>query len=230
MMKKAKQPHLKKNSIKGADLNSDQSPDQSRTRLLQVAQALFAKKGFDGVSVREIAKASNLNLSLVSYYFGGKEGLYRAVISQYFEQGLLVFEQLKPLFEKAGTDKASYINFWRSFLKQVIIGKIENVQIEEILLIEFLKGLPYSYEIHKKVFPVLVKNLDDLIQTGQNKKWIRNDLDSYLFLANLFSGIDTVIVTSRTRSPFKAKATKYTKNIDLWVDQLIKIYFEGVRL
>ena len=55
-----------------------------RANLIAVATPLFAAKGLHGVSVRELATASGVNLSMISYYFGGKEGLYAAVLTEQF--------------------------------------------------------------------------------------------------------------------------------------------------
>jgi TetR/AcrR family transcriptional regulator len=55
-----------------------------RENLIATAVPLFAAKGLNGVSVREIASAAGVNLSMISYYFGGKEGLYAAVLTEQF--------------------------------------------------------------------------------------------------------------------------------------------------
>jgi TetR/AcrR family transcriptional regulator len=55
-----------------------------RANLIAAALPLFAAKGFNGVSVREVAAASGANLSMISYYFGSKEGLYAAVLTEQF--------------------------------------------------------------------------------------------------------------------------------------------------
>ena len=47
----------------------------SRERLLDEAEALFAKKGFHAVTIREITQAAHCNLAAVNYYFGNKENL-----------------------------------------------------------------------------------------------------------------------------------------------------------
>jgi len=52
----------------------------SKTRLLEVALKLFATKGLDGVSTREIAQKAQVNISAITYYFGGKAELYTAVL------------------------------------------------------------------------------------------------------------------------------------------------------
>lgn len=53
--------------------------EQSRERLLRAALNLFALNGFSKTSTRDIAKAANSNIAAISYYFGDKAGLYRAV-------------------------------------------------------------------------------------------------------------------------------------------------------
>jgi len=55
-----------------------------RATLIAVATPLFAERGFHGVSVRELAKSAGMNLSMISYYFGGKEALYAAVLTEQF--------------------------------------------------------------------------------------------------------------------------------------------------
>ena len=57
----------------------------SRARILAVATPLFAKHGLNGVGIRELASAAGVNLSMISYYFGGKEGLYSEVLKEQFE-------------------------------------------------------------------------------------------------------------------------------------------------
>ena len=52
---------------------------EARGRLLDAALQLFADQGFSKTSTREIALAAQVNVASISYYFGDKAGLYRAV-------------------------------------------------------------------------------------------------------------------------------------------------------
>ena len=60
--------------------------DNSKTRILEAATILFAQKGFDGTSIREICKKANVNLCMISYYWGGKQELYQRIIDDLIEK------------------------------------------------------------------------------------------------------------------------------------------------
>ena len=51
-----------------------------RSQILSAAEELFADKGFDGTSVRDIAHKAGVNLAMISYYFGSKEKLFEALV------------------------------------------------------------------------------------------------------------------------------------------------------
>ncbi|HHQ47263.1 MAG TPA: TetR/AcrR family transcriptional regulator [Acidobacteria bacterium] len=55
------------------------APD-TRQRLLDAASELFARSGFRGASVRDICDAARANPGAISYHFGSKRQLYRAVL------------------------------------------------------------------------------------------------------------------------------------------------------
>lgn len=54
-------------------------PDHPRSRLLLAALRLFAQQGYAKTSIRDLAEAASVNVAAVSYYFGDKAALYRAV-------------------------------------------------------------------------------------------------------------------------------------------------------
>lgn len=54
--------------------------NDKQNEILQVAEKLFSEHGFDGTSVRDIAKEANINIAMISYYFGSKEKLLETLI------------------------------------------------------------------------------------------------------------------------------------------------------
>lgn len=55
---------------------------QRREQLIQVGRALFAAKGFEAVSVEEIAASAKVSKPIVYEHFGGKEGLYAVIVDR----------------------------------------------------------------------------------------------------------------------------------------------------
>lgn len=56
--------------------------EDARARLLQAGLRLFAQQGYSKTSTRELAEAASVNVASISYYFGDKAGLYRAVFQE----------------------------------------------------------------------------------------------------------------------------------------------------
>jgi|SRR5579871_1498849 len=65
---------------------ANQRGEETRGRILEAALELFAASGFEGASTRTIAERAGVNLPAIQYYFGSKEGLYRAVIEQFGQE------------------------------------------------------------------------------------------------------------------------------------------------
>ncbi len=73
--------------------------DRSRAKLLAAALDEFSAKGFAGARVSDIAERAGLNKQLITYYFGGKQGLYRALEEQWLATEAAVAPPDVPLDE-----------------------------------------------------------------------------------------------------------------------------------
>ncbi len=73
---------LKENFHQVANNRTTDAPDSPRAKILATAFELFAKKGFEATSVREIADAAKVNSAMIHYYYQSKENLYRRVMEE----------------------------------------------------------------------------------------------------------------------------------------------------
>jgi AcrR family transcriptional regulator len=106
------------------------SGDQTREKILNSAEALFAEQSFDSVSLRDITLKAQVTLALASYHFGSKEALFEAVVARRADvlrdmrlerlgrlakPGVrdLLDAFMAPLFEMAGSDEPG----WQDYLR-----------------------------------------------------------------------------------------------------------------
>ncbi len=74
------------------------SADDAKKRLVAAGLAIFARHGYEGASTRMLASAAKVNLAAIPYYFGGKEGLYHAVVRSIVEYGkTMIFPELEKV-------------------------------------------------------------------------------------------------------------------------------------
>lgn len=67
---------------------ADENRREVRARLGAAARELFARQGFEAVSLRQVAESAGVTPAMVHYYFGGKQGLWLAVLEDYLEEAL----------------------------------------------------------------------------------------------------------------------------------------------
>ncbi|GAB1536747.1 CerR family C-terminal domain-containing protein [Geovibrio sp. ADMFC3] len=83
--------------------------DKTKQNLIDAGMELFGEHGFTATGTRMIVQKAGVNISAIQYYFGGKEGLYRAVIEHIAERiGSHInplAEEIKVEFEKGGKSR-----------------------------------------------------------------------------------------------------------------------------
>jgi AcrR family transcriptional regulator len=64
----------------------DRKPEETRRRLVDAAVRYFARHGLHGASIRELTRAAGVNVAVVNYHFGSKEGLYDAAVDEVYSR------------------------------------------------------------------------------------------------------------------------------------------------
>ncbi|MCP2251057.1 transcriptional regulator, TetR family [Lentzea aerocolonigenes] len=72
-------------------------PERTRARILEAAAAEFGAKGYAATRTTDIAARAGVNKQLISYYFGGKEGLYKEIATSWHNDAAEMASQEQPL-------------------------------------------------------------------------------------------------------------------------------------
>jgi AcrR family transcriptional regulator len=138
-----------------------------REHILNVAEELFAEKGFDGTSVRDIAQRAGVNLAMISYYFGSKEKLLESLIELRAGYAYGILDELNKDTTLSPWDKVDrLVDFYVDRI-------IHNMRFHMIMWQETSER---SEEIKKRTIGIKLRNLEQItkiITDGQQKKLFR---------------------------------------------------------
>jgi len=146
---------------------------------MEVAEDLFAQKGFEGTSVRELAKKARINVAMISYYFGSKEQLFESLVE--YRAGFMR-EKLQLINRDDGMDPINKIERLIDFYVDRIT---DNNRFSRILHRELL--LQQRSEMHNAIADILLRNANEIrriIYEGIKKKVFR-DVDSEMLIATI---------------------------------------------
>jgi TetR/AcrR family transcriptional regulator len=87
-------------------------PEATRQALMRAGSELFSERGFDGVPIEDLAAHAGVNKALVSYHFGGKRGLYVAILQSAFAS---MAERLKEIEASAPSAREALHGYVRAF-------------------------------------------------------------------------------------------------------------------
>ncbi|MEU3622243.1 TetR family transcriptional regulator [Amycolatopsis coloradensis] len=83
-------------SPRRAPAERQRDPERTKAQLLEAAKVEFGAKGYAAARVSEIAAKAGVNKQLISYYFGGKEGLYNALTATMYDDYVAASEHDMP--------------------------------------------------------------------------------------------------------------------------------------
>lgn len=199
----------------------------AKARLMEAATKLFAEHGLEGTSTRDIAKAADLNISLISYYFGGKEGLYKAVIFEFANRAQVSSDKILANLDLKNLDLEAFRKTMRSIVTEMVPMKYSNREIHVVLQREMMSGLPYAKDIYENVFSKILETVVGLIAAGQKKGFVRAEINPYVLFFSMAHSIDMYLHLERCPSKALEKIPKLPEELNQYIEQIYLIYIEG---
>jgi AcrR family transcriptional regulator len=134
----------------------------SRDKILDVAEALFSRRGFAGIGLREVADASGLSKSSLFHHFRGKEQLYHEVI-------LRVLQRIRERFDANLVQSGSPRAQLERWLEELIDTFAEHPTIPRLLLrslFEEEEALAPEAEVCEAQLASILADAERLIRRG----------------------------------------------------------------
>ena len=161
-----------------------------KDHILDVAERIFSEVGYDGASTRLISGEAGVNMAMLNYYFGSKEGLYLAV----FERKISAF---RTLLQNIGSDDS--ISAWDK-MERCIDNYVDRIITNNCFqkLINRELSLNKRSEITDKMTSILMTNVYEfkkIIQDGIDNGQFHSDADQELVVLTIF-GTKNYIVNS----------------------------------
>lgn len=200
----------------------------SRSRLIKIAAQLFAQRGFAGVSTRDIAREAQVNISLISYYFKGKEGLYLAVLEDFFGGAQREMEQVFSSFDVQNMTRESFKAQMTEIINRMVEMKTETPYVSQLLHRELLAGLPNAKELLTQLFQTMSQTLIEMLHIAQKKNIIRGDIHVPTHFMTLVHSTDTYFLITQSDSPARNVILKLPEQKREYCDQMVKVFIEGV--
>lgn len=161
-----------------------------RIAIMETAEGLFAEHSFDGTSVRDIAQAANVNLAMISYYFGSKEKLLASI----FEYRISVMRlRIEDMLADTSTTPMQKIN---KLIEHYVDKMFTCVNFHKIMVREqmAIKDGEIRDAIHK------AKNhnhqlIRQLLQQGHKAGSFKKNIDVSLMMATLVGTTNHFLTT-----------------------------------
>jgi AcrR family transcriptional regulator len=165
----------------GATRTND--PERTKADILAVASQEFAESGYSGGRVDEIAERTKTSKRMIYYYFGSKDGLYQAVLLEYYAklrgaEAELHLEGQPPL--QAIQRLIEFTYDWHI----THADGVRLVMVENIHRARHLAALPSIEPVNSKVIQLVESMLARGVTEGVIRKGV-NALDFYLSIAAL---------------------------------------------
>jgi AcrR family transcriptional regulator len=150
------------------------NPEKTRANIIDVATAEFAERGLSGARVDRIAERTNTSKRMLYYYFGDKDGLYRAVLLSYYEK-LRSSELTLDLSHHEPLEALKLlVDFTFDYhLKNAAIVRL--VMVENIHKGQHVAKLPQATMVNSSVLDAVA----DICARGARQGSMRSGLDNF---------------------------------------------------
>ena len=197
----------------------EKTTQDARDKLLSAGTELFAVQGFAGVSIRELATAAGVNNALISYHFGGKAGLYEAVVTAQYER-------LVGKFEAIAASTATMEEKIRMYADVIRRNHTEDQPLMARLIQGELTSPTACMENVVRKYTVRIAGIiSGVLRQGIQSGIFRQDIDPVFAAMTLAGMLNFYFIL---REVTKAVVPEFAGRDQEFVESALKIYLKGM--
>lgn len=201
----------------------DYNPKQ--LQIIAVAERLFAAKGFSATSIRDISQEADINVSMISYYFGSKEKLIEALFAVRARE---FRARLESLIQNIDLSPIQRVNLMVDGIIDRIIEKqcFHNIVVREQLshdgrtpvISELLRGLKLDN----------INAMGTIISEGQKLGVFHPQVDVWMLSTTLFGLINQSLSTKDYYRHIYQLEEASEEEVDAHMKSTLKTYIKKV--
>lgn len=164
--------------------------NEKQIQIVDAAEHLFAEKGFHGTSVRDIAEKAQVNLAMISYYFGSKDQLLEAMFEY---KSNLMATQLEVLVHQSNSEPLEIIY---SLIEHYIDKVLQQQPFHKIMVRE--QVVPSTSRVQELILGMRKRNLEIIhrvVTKGQEEGSFRKEIDFPLLMTTMFGAVNNMVTT-----------------------------------
>ena len=163
--------------------------EETRERILDAAEKVFAERGFDAATTREIAALSHTNVATPYSYFAGKEALYAAVIERAIAPLIEIMDRFAEETDKPGAAEGA--------IREVLERLASHEGTTRLIYREVVADGPLAEMLTKSLFEPLLDRVRTEIRTGGHVDSAMEPFIAALFVHLSFSHVALAPLLSR---------------------------------
>lgn len=201
----------------------DKDKIDKKEHILDVAERVFSDLGFDGASTRLISGEAGVNMAMLNYYFGSKEGLFLAVVER-------KISSFQTLLQNIGNNES--MTSWDK-LAMAIDNYIDRIIVNNCFqkLINREMSINKRSDLTDKITRILMVNVLEvkkIIDEGIKNGNFNRDIDVQLLIASIFGTKNYIVNSPHIASLLLGRDVTDEKFLEEKLKPRIKTYMKGL--
>ncbi len=192
--------------------------------LISAGIKLFASKGLEGTTVKDIAETAGVNISLVSYYFQGKEGLYRTCLEKFGKDRLVAAKRLLVGPTSVEDMKVRL----ELFSDEMFECYLREPDLVSIIHREADLSHPLAVEVFKGSFIEIFKTLVVFLNAAVENGILRKNVNTHIAASSIMACITYFMRSDKLSAELfdlSIVSPKYREEVK---NQISQIFLEGI--